>query len=85
MYILFNYYFGFNLLFFDGKEYLCFRLNFNFLIFLVWKGGGGYISKFVCLYVWYYIFGCLKMYSELVFCEFCLYGIDFEIIGIGFC
>lgn len=23
------------------------------------------------------------MYSELVFCEFCLYGIDFEIIGIG--
>lgn len=83
-YILFNYYFGFNSSFSDGKKYLCLRPNSNPSTLLVWKGGG-YTSKFVCLHVRYYIFGCSKMHSELALCEFCLHGIDFEITGTGSC
>lgn len=78
-YILFNYYFGFNSSFSDGKKYLCFRPNSNPSTLLVWRGGG-YTSKFVCLHVRYYIFGCSKMHSE-----FCSHGIDFEITGTGSC
>lgn len=63
-YILFNYYFGFDSSFSDGKKYLCFRPNSNPSTLLVWRGGG-YTSKFVCLHVRYYIFGCSKMHSEL--------------------
>lgn len=86
-YILFNYYFGFNSSFSDGKKYLCFRPNSNpsTLLALSLEGGGGYTSKFVCLHVRYYIFGCSKMHSELALCEFCLHGIDFEITGTGSC
>lgn len=52
-YILFNYYFGFNSSFSDGKKYLCFRPNSNpsTLLALSLEGGGGYTSKFVCLHV----------------------------------
>lgn len=60
-YILFNYYFGFNSSFSDGKKYLCFRPNSNPSTLLVWRGRGGgvggYTSKFclsacTVLYIW---------------------------------
>lgn len=87
-YVLFNYYFGFNSSFSNGKKYICFRPNSNPSTLLVWRGrggGGGIPVNFVCLHVQYYIFGCSKMHGELALCEFCLHGIDFEITGIGSC
>lgn len=55
-YILFNYYFGFNSSFSDGKKYLCFRPNSNpsTLLALSLEGGGGIpVNLFVCMYVLY--------------------------------
>lgn len=49
-YILFNYYFGFNSSFSDGKKYLCFRPNSNPSTLLVWRGGGIPVNLFVCMY-----------------------------------
>lgn len=57
-YILFNYYFGFNSSFSNGKKYLCFRPNSNPSTLLVWRGGG-YTSKF-CLSA------CTVLYSWLL-------------------